>query len=151
MHTLIRRFIKTGGIFLLVGLALGAWLLLSREILGRGVHPHLASAHAHALLSGFGLFLVFGVALWLFPRAPKSDTRYTPSRGMAAWWILLIGTSARVGGEILRSGWTASWLPWVIVLSGFMQVAGASLVLWMLWPRIRAVGSHLREAQGERF
>lgn len=64
MHTLIRRFIKTGGIFLLVGLALGAWLLLSRELL---------------------------------------------------------------------------------------QVAGASFVLWMLWPRIRAVGSQLREAQGERF
>lgn len=151
MHTLIRRFIKTGGIFLLVGLALGAWLLLSRENLDRGVHPHLVSAHAHALLSGFGLFLVFGVALWLFPRPPKSDTRYTPGRGMTAWWILLVGTSLRVGGEILRSAWTAPWLPWLIVVTGFLQVAGASLVLWMLWPRIRAVGSHLREARGQRF
>jgi hypothetical protein len=151
VHTLIRRFIKTGGIFLLVGLALGAWILLSRELLGRGVHPHLASAHAHALLSGFGLFLIFGVALWLFPKPPKSDTRYTPGRGRLAWWILLVGTSLRVGGEVFRSFWLTGWIPWLIVISGFLQVAGAALVLWMLWPRIRSVGSHLREAKGERF
>lgn len=39
----------------------------------------------------------------------------------------------------------------VFVVSGFLRVVGASCLLWMLWPRLRAVGSHLRHAQGERF
>jgi len=151
MHTIVRRFIKTGGVFLLMGLALGAWILLSRELLGRGVHPHLVSAHTHALLSGFGLFLIFGVALWLFPKPPRGDLRYTPGRARLAYWILLAGTSVRVAMEVLRSAVHAGWIPWAIVASGFLQVAGASFVLWILWPRIRAVGSHLREASGERF
>jgi hypothetical protein len=29
--------------------------------------------------------------------------------------------------------------------------AGIGLYFWTLWPRIRPVGSHLREARGERF
>jgi heme/copper-type cytochrome/quinol oxidase subunit 1 len=151
VYTLVRRFIKTGAVFLVLGLLLGAWILVSRELLGRGVHPHLVSAHAHALLSGFGLFLIFGVALWLFPRAPKGDTRYTPGRAAAAYWILLVGTAGRVGSEIARSVWTLDWLPWVIVLTGMAQVAGVMVYLWTMWPRIRPVGSHLREAKGERF
>lgn len=151
MYTLVRRFIKTGVVFLMFGLLLGAWILLSRELLGLGVHPHLVSAHAHALLSGFGLFLIFGVALWLFPRAPKDDVRYTPGRAAAAYWILLVGTSARVLGEVVRAFHAPEWLPWVIVASGFTQVTGVFVYLWTMWPRIRPVGSHLREAKGERF
>lgn len=151
MYTLVRRFIKTGAVFLVLGLLIGAWILVSRELLGRGVHPHLASAHTHALLSGFGLFLIFGVALWLFPRAPKGDRQYTPGRAAAAYWILLAGTSARVGGELLRSVLWEPWIPWVIVASGIAQVAGVLVYLWTMWPRIRPVGSHLREAKGERF
>lgn len=151
MYTLVRRFIKTGAVFLIIGLALGAWILVSRELLGRGVHPHLVSAHAHALLAGFGLFLIFGVALWLFPRAPKGDTQYTPGRAAASYWILLIATSARVFGEVLRAVEPLAWLPWVIVASGFGQVLGVGVYLWTMWPRIRPVGSHLREAKGERF
>ncbi|MEX2526678.1 MAG: hypothetical protein WEA09_03505 [Gemmatimonadota bacterium] len=151
MHTLVRRFIKTGGAFLMVGLVLGFWILLSREILGRGAHPHLVSAHTHALLSGFMLFLIFGVALWMFPKPPKGDGRYTPDRGRMAWWILLLGTSVRVGGEFFRSIWFTEWIPWVIVSSGVLQLVGSGWMLWMLWPRIRGVGSPAREARGERF
>lgn len=151
MHTLVRRFIKTGGVFLMVGLFLGLWIMVSRELLGRGAHPYLVSAHTHALLSGFMLFLIFGVALWMFPRSPKDDTRYTPNRGRAAWWILLVGTSMRVGGEVVRSLWFAEWMAFLIVASGVLQVVGAGWVLWMLWPRIRGVGSPAREAKGERF
>jgi len=30
-------------------------------------------------------------------------------------------------------------------------VVGLVLYFWNMWPRIRPVGSHLREAKGERF
>lgn len=152
MYTLVRRFIKTGIAFLAVGLALGAYMLVQRELRGAWPSPYLVSAHAHALLAGFFLYLVLGVALWLFPRAERGDTRYRPERIAAAYWVLTAATAARVGVEIWRA-WMppGAWQPWVIVGGGLGQAAGIGLYFWTMWSRIRPVGSHLREARGERF
>lgn len=151
MYTLVRRFIKTGVFFLFSGLTLGGWLLVRRELFGIWPHPHLVSAHAHAVLVGFVMFLIFGVALWLFPRAPKDDTRYSPARMTAAYWILALSTGFRFAAEAARAWFEAPFLPWVVVLGGLGQIAGAALYFWAMWTRIRPVGSQIREAQGERF
>ena len=151
MYTLVRRFIKTGITFLAAGLMLGAWLLIQRELLGVWPNPRLVSAHAHAVLVGFVMFLILGVALWLFPRAAKEDTRYSPARAEAAYWILLVATASRFVAEASRAWVDAGWLGWVVVAGGLGQIAGLGLYFWMMWGRIRPVGSHLREAKGERF
>ncbi len=151
MYTLVRRFIKTGIGFLFAGLLVGAVLLVRRELWGIWPHPYLVSAHAHAVLVGFVIFLILGVALWLFPRAEKGDQRYRPARIEAAYWILLVGTGARFLGEVARVWLASRWLSWVLVLSGLAQVLGLVVYFWAMWTRIRPVGSHLREAAGERF
>ena len=151
MYTLVRRFIKTGVAFLFTGLILGAWMLVRRELLGIWPHPYLVSAHAHAVLVGFVMFLIFGVALWLFPRAAKGDERYSPGRVEAAYWILAISTAGRFVAEAARAWSGAALLPWIVVIGGLGQVAGAALYFWAMWTRSRPVGSHVREAQGERF
>lgn len=151
MFTLVRRFIKTGIAFLMMGLVLGAILLVRRELYGHFPNPHLATAHAHAVWVGFVMFLILGVALWLFPRAPKEDTRYRPERVAAAYWILLVATAARFGGELARGFSDDIALRWITVLGGLGQVIGIAVYFWTMWPRIRPVGSHLREAAGEKF
>jgi hypothetical protein len=151
MYTLVRRFIKTGIVFLAVGLALGVYALVRRELLGIWPHPHLVSAHVHAVQVGFVMFLILGVALWLFPRAAKDDTRYRPGRIEAAYWILALATAGRVVGEAARSAWQAGWLPWLVVAGGVGQAVGLLWYFWTMWTHIRPVGSHLREAKGERF
>lgn len=151
MYTLVRRFIKTGIGFLFAGLVVGAILLIRRELYGIWPHPYLVSAHAHAVLVGFVIFLILGVALWLFPRAQKDDLRYRPARVEAAYWILLLGTGSRFLGEVLRVWLQGRWLAWLIVLSGLAQVLGLVVYFWAMWTRIRPVGSHIREKAGERF
>jgi hypothetical protein len=151
LYTLVRRYIKTGVAFLFAGLALGGWMLVRRELFGVWPHPHLVSAHAHAVLVGFLMFLIFGVALWLFPRADREDTRYSPARAEAAYWLLLIATAARFLAEAARAWTDAPLLPWIIVAGGLGQIAGIGVYFWTMWGRIRPVGSQIREARGERF
>jgi heme/copper-type cytochrome/quinol oxidase subunit 1 len=151
VYTLVRRFIKTGIAFLFTGLLLGAWMLVRRELFGVWPSPYLVSAHAHAVFVGFVMFLILGVALWLFPRAPKDDRRYRPERAAAAYWILVVATAGRFVAEAGRGWVDAPVLGWVVVAGGLGQVAGIAVYFWTMWPRIRPVGSHLREAKGERF
>ena len=151
MYTLVRRFIKTGIVFLFSGLILGAWLLVRRELFGLFPNPYLVSAHTHAVLIGFVMFLILGVALWLFPRPAKDDTRYSPSRVALAYWILVSATAGRFLAEAARAWIQVGLLEWVVVTTGLAQIVGLGVYFWTMWGRIRPVGSHLREAQGERF
>lgn len=72
MYTLVRRFIKMGIVFLFSGLLLGAWILVRRDIFGIWPHPHLVSAHAHAVLVGFVMFFILGVARCVTDRRYRS-------------------------------------------------------------------------------
>ncbi len=151
MFTTARLFIKTGIAFLAAGLLLGGYLLLGREALGRYPNPFLVSAHVHAVGIGFVMFLILGVAIWLFPRAPKGDTRYRPGRILLAYWILMPSTALRVAGELLRAGSQDPALRTLVLLTGFGQLLGLGLYFYTMWSRIRPVGSRLREKEGERF
>lgn len=126
MYTLVRRYIRTGIGFLAAGLALGSWLLRRRELYGEWPHPHLVSAHAHAVLLGFVAFLVLGVGLWIFPRAEKHDTRYRPRRVEAAYRILALSTGTRFVSGAARAFSGAGWLAWAVVLGGLGQSSGCS-------------------------
>ena len=130
---------------------LGVYRLGRRELLGEWPHPYLVSAHAHAVLVGFVMFLILGVALWLFPRAAKDDERYRPDRIAAAYWILALATGTRFVAEAARAWSPAYWLAWAVLLGGTGQAVGILVYFWTMWGRIRPVGSHLREAKGEQF
>ncbi|HYD54064.1 MAG TPA: cbb3-type cytochrome c oxidase subunit I [Gemmatimonadaceae bacterium] len=151
MHSLVRRYLKTGIGFLLLGLVLGGWMLVERELLGRYPGPYITSAHTHAILVGFVMMMILGVALWLFPRPEKGDERYRPEMADAAYWLIAVGTLGRVVGELLRQASAAPALRWGVVLFGLAQIAGVALFFHTMWPRIRPVGSQVREAKGERF
>ena len=151
MYSLVRRFIKTGIAFLFVGLAIGGWMQVQRDVLHVWPNPYLRSAHIHVLLVGFVMFLILGVALWLFPRPAQDDRRYTPARIAAAYRVLAAATTARVLGELGQSYWHSPWLQWMALVGGFGQILGLAVYFWSMWGRIRPTGSKIREARGERF
>ncbi len=151
MYSLVRRYIKTAIVFLLVGLAIGGWMVVRRELWLRAPTAYETSAHTHALLVGFVMMMILGVALWLFPRPDRADTRYQPAVAEAAYWLLTIGTAGRTLGELLRPGVPSLALRWAVVVLSLAQIAGIALFFHTMWSRIRAVGSAAREQRGERF
>lgn len=151
MHSLVRRFLKTGILFLAVGLLLGAWMLARRELWGIYPTAYLMSAHTHAILVGFVMMMILGVALWMFPRPAHDDPRYRPELASASYWLLAVGTAVRLAGEIARSGVDHPVLRLLVVAGGLAQVAGIGLFFTTMWTRIRATGSAAREERGERF
>lgn len=151
MHSLVRRYLKTGILFLFAGLILGGWMIVNRELYDIGPSPFLVSAHTHAILVGFIMMMILGVALWLFPRPEKTDSRYQPGIANTAYWLITIGTASRLVAEILRDHSTSSLLRWIVVLSSFAQIVGIGLFFYTMWSRIRPAGSKKREETGERF
>jgi heme/copper-type cytochrome/quinol oxidase subunit 1 len=141
---LVRRYLKTAIGFLATGLVLGLVLLARRELLGAWPSPLWVSAHTHALLVGFVMMMIQGVALWMFPRPDRADVRYRPGLAELAYWLVALSTAARVVGELVRPQAGAPVLRWVIVLAGIGQVAGLLVFFVNLWPRIRSAGARTR-------
>jgi heme/copper-type cytochrome/quinol oxidase subunit 1 len=151
MHSLVRRYLKTAILFLATGLAIGGWMVVDRELRGTFPSPYAASAHTHAILVGFVMMMILGVALWLFPRPAKEDARYNPRAAEAAYWLLTAGTAGRIIGELARISVSALYVRWVVIVASFAQIAGIGLFFFTMWSRIRPAGSRSREEQGERF
>jgi hypothetical protein len=133
------------------GIALGLWMMARRELGGVPASSYLVSAHTHVILVGFVMMMILGVALWMFPRPAKGDTRYRPWVAEAAYWLIAGGTAARAAGEIARAQSGAPWLRWAILVAGAAQALGLLAFFATVWSRIRPVGSQSREAAGERF
>ncbi len=152
MNPLVRRFIKTAIGFLVLGLLLGAWMLLQREWYGVWPPAYLVSAHRHVIFVGFVLFMILGVAHWLFPKARPGDRRFHPLRMEMVYWLLLSGTLLRFVGELLRA-YTDLSVPegrltgGLILLAGLAQVVALLLYVWIMWHRIRPSARSLREGE----
>ena len=151
VHSLVRRYIKTAIGFLVLGLAIGTHILIRRELYLASSSQYEISAHTHAILVGFVMMMILGVALWLFPRERGEEQRYNPTAANAAYWIITLGTAARIAGELARVSSGSLWLRLVVVAGGVAQFVGIAVFFFTMWPRIRSAGSHVREARGERF
>ena len=144
MTELPRRFIKTAFLFLILGLILGGWMLWQRELYGQWPHPYLVSAHTHIMFVGFVMFMILGVATWLFPKPASNDPRYRVGRIKLVYWLLLIGTLIRFTGELSRSINEAGWLAWWVMAGGLLQFAAMVFYIWTMWYRIRTTTGYKR-------
>jgi uncharacterized protein involved in response to NO len=135
LSPLVQRYLRTAITFLLIGLGLGAWMLIRRELAGEYPGPRLVSAHTHVILVGFVMMMILGVALWMFPRPDRDDVRYRPALAQAAYWLLTVSTAARFVSEVSSPGPLHRWLT---VVAGLGQVVGLGVFFYNLLPRIRS-------------
>lgn len=137
MPPLIRRYIKTSFLFLLTGLGLGGYIVLSEFVVQTHPPRLLITAHVHLLLVGFVLTLIIGVATWMFPRPARDDTRYRPELAEAIYWIMTMSTIARACSEIGLALWGHGPLRLVVALGGLGQLVAAGLFVLNMWWRVR--------------
>jgi heme/copper-type cytochrome/quinol oxidase subunit 1 len=139
MTPLVRLYVKTSFVFLLLGLILGSYVTLQVNLAGRGVPWPLVTAHVHLLLVGFLLMLVFGVATWMFPRPARDDARYRPWLAWVVYWLLTVSTIVRTLGELAAASAGTRGAP-LAALGGLGQLAAALAFVVNMWARVRMPG-----------
>lgn len=144
MPPLVRRYVKTAFGFMLLGMLVGAVASVTQGLLDRTVPRLLVAAHVHALLVGFVLMLIIGVATWMFPRPAREDTRYRPGIAEAVYWVLTLATALRFAAEVAGAYWPDGGVRVLMAAGGLGQVLAAMLFVFNMWSRVRAP-STLRE------
>ncbi len=151
MFSTVRYFIKTSLTFLIIGLLTGIYMSVSKHISLAGVSQEMISAHTHIILVGSIMMMIMGVALWFFPKAEKEDKKYNPALILFTYYLITTATSLRFIFQILAGEFFVEWINYLITITSTLQVIAFILFFYSMWGRIRSVGSHLREARGEKF
>ncbi len=152
MFSTVRYFLKTGIIFLVIGLLTGLYMSISRNILDTGYSAEFLSAHTHIILAGAVMMIIMGVALWFFPRPEKDDTKYNPDVISTSYWIMTISTSLRFITQVIAAFEETKYVRWMITLFSLLQIVAIIIFFYGMWGRIRSSGgSRLREEKGEKF
>lgn len=124
-----------------------AWMLLALAggvLLATGVAPRIPGTdvvlpyptYIHLVTVGWLSNLIFGVALWLFPRHTAEQPRGSDALGWAAYAALNGGLLLRLLGEplLLSDGRGAS----LLLASAGLQLLGAWAFVANIWPRVKA-------------
>ena len=151
MFSTVRYFIKTSIAFLALGILTGLYMSYSKYFFESGNTQELISAHVHVILVGSVMMMIMGVALWFFPRAEKEDKKYNPDLILVTYWIMTISTLLRFIFQVIAGFIFIRWINIAIAVTSTFQVSAILLFFYSMWGRIRPVGSHIREAKGEKF
>lgn len=151
MFSTVRYFIKTAIIFLIVGLLSGLYMVAAKYLFNTGYPYNLITAHAHIILVGFVMMMIMGVALWFFPKASKDDRKYKPEIILIIYGMMTISTTVRFIAEIANGYLNDPISGKIIFAASAGQILSFLLFFYSIWGRIRPIGSHIREAKGEKF
>lgn len=132
MELYVSRFLRASLLWLFVGTSLGAAM---------AIHPAWAvyrPAHLHALLLGFVMMMIAGVAYHVIPRFTMAAL-HSPRVARVHLMVANIGLLLMVSGFIGRpSG--GRWAPLMLAAGGVLSLVGAWLFAWNLWQTLnRAV------------
>ncbi len=136
MPTLTRWFVKTAMAYLALSLIVGVWAAL-QPILRAGAPIGLFPVYLHLLVFGWLTQLIFGVAYWMFPKAPQGPPRGSERLGWTTYLLFNLGLLLRAAGEMSGIQPPGSLWSWALVLSALMQWLAVMLFVVNIWPRVR--------------
>ena len=135
MPTLTRWFIKSAMLYLMAALLLSIALQppLRNEL------PFLAvtwPTYLHLLVLGWLTQLIFGVALWLFPKHPRQGPRGDERLGWASFYLLNVGLVLRAVAEPAHA--IGHQVGGLLILAAVVQLLAGWAFVLNIWPRVRA-------------
>ncbi len=137
MHIVVRLYLRTAFLFLILGLLTGLWLEFQMTTGGTISHG-MVVAHVHLLLVGFMVMMIVGTALWLFPRSGRREP-IGPYHNLVAfaYVLLTVGTLARAATEFFDVQLATQIWAYVRLAASTAQVAGILIGIFALWGRVR--------------
>ena len=133
MPPITRWFVKTALLYLLLALCTGLLLVWPGGAPLSGFFP----VYFHTLTFGWLTQLIFGIALWMFPKYSAARPRGPEWLGWATYFLLNAGLVLRIIFEPLNSGSPTPFSGWMLVASALLQwLAGLGFVA-NTWARVR--------------
>ena len=135
MPTLSTWAVRASLLYLVAGTTLGAALMAGKAVaLPPGLWA-LRPLHVEALLFGFVVQLVFGVAYWILPRLPGEKAR--PSGRPVALALGLLNAGVWLVAVAPLSPWGGA-----VVAGRGCEAAACGVFARHVWPRVRAARAH---------
>ena len=134
MPPLTRWLVKAALIWLVAGLVLG----MAMQLPAAAETPLLRAAwptYLHLVTVGWLTQLIFGVALWLFPRHSAARPRGSERLGWVTFAGLNLGLLLRLLGEPGRALGYDTHL--ALLVSAVAQLVAVGAFVLNVWPRVR--------------
>lgn len=133
MPPLTRWFLKAALIYLILALCAGVLLVLPDTTPMAGLFP----VYFHLLTFGWLTQLIFGVALWMFPKYSPSQPRGNEWLGWATFMFLNAGLILRMIFEPLQATSVSSLNAGMLVLAAVFQWLAGLAFVTNTWKRVR--------------
>jgi hypothetical protein len=134
MPLIVRWYLKTSLVYLVAALLVG----IAGSFQGLAPIPAgLGPVFIHLLVVGWITQLIFGVALWMFPKKTNERPRGNERLAWAGYGLLNAGLILRAVGEPLAAAKPGSWAGWLLVASAVIQwLAGVAFAV-NTWGRVK--------------
>jgi hypothetical protein len=135
MPRIVRWFVKTAFVYLAAALVVGLLESASRAGLIAGLPPGIRPVSVHFLVVGWVSQLIFGIALWMFPKFSQDQPRGPEWAAWATYACLNAGLLLRAVAEPQAPGggvWGG-----LLVASAVLQWAAGLLFIVPAWRRVR--------------
>lgn len=133
MPTLTRWFLRIALLYLILALCLGILLAVP----GPSPLSGLFAIYIHTLVFGWLTQLIFGVALWMFPKYSADRPRGYEWLGWATLILLNLGLVLRIIFEPLQTLGPSPASGWMLVLSAVLQWLSGVTFVFNTWARVR--------------
>jgi len=137
MPLLSRTYIKTGLIYFVLALLVGAFYLGQSLFNLPATVGTLYPVYLHLLMVGWVTQLIMGVVYWMFPKYSRERPRGSEQLGWIVYALLNSGLILRAFGEpltILKPGWN---LGWTLGISAILQLIAGWLFVINTWGRVK--------------
>lgn len=136
MPIVSRAFIKVSFLWLAAALTV--------SVVGSLTSPAMLAVllptHLHLFVVGWVTNMIFGIALWLFPKMSKEKPRGWETLSWACLVTLNIGLALRAVAEPAPALWPEfPWQP-LLAVSAVLQWTGGICFVINAWPRVKGKG-----------